>query len=434
MSSEDADQPEVQRALPPRAGLTTPENPWPLRLLSENLHAYIARCDPTWVEGQVVELNQRARVTYVTLRDVDEEISVPVTLFAREMANMETPLERGMRVVAQVKPDFWTKTGRLSMIGQGVRPVGLGDLLVRIERLRRALAEEGLFDADHKQPIPPLPQRVGLITGRNSDAEKDVVRNARLRWPAVEFEIRNVAVQGTSAVRGVMGALEELDAHPEVDVIIIARGGGAFEDLLPFSDEALIRAVFAARTPVISAIGHENDQPLLDFVADLRASTPTDAGKRVVPDLIEEKAQVARARVVLDRAVMQFLDRERTALEALRSRPVLDQPEGMILVREEDLDRLRQRSLRTVLHRTERERDTITQMKHRVRALSPQETLSRGYAVAMTEAGDVVKSSDQVSVNDLLTLRLAHGEIKARTKSVSARQPGQSGSVHPNDD
>lgn len=425
MNSEDADQPTVERVLAPRAGLTTPENPWPLRLLSENLHAYIARCDPTWVEGQVVELNQRARVTYLTLRDVDEEISVPVTLFAREMAQMDTPLERGMRVVAQLKPDFWTKTGRLSMIGQGVRPVGLGDLLVRIERLRRALADEGLFDADRKKPLPPLPRRVGLVTGRNSDAEKDVVRNARLRWPAVEFEIRNVAVQGTSAVQAVTGALEELDADPQVDVIIIARGGGAFEDLLPFSDEHLVRAVAAAETPVVSAIGHENDQPLLDHVADLRASTPTDAGKRVVPDLIEEKAQVARARVVLDRAILQFLDREQAALDAMRSRPVLDQPEGMILVREEDLDRLRDRSLRTVLHRTDREKETITQMKHRVRALSPQETLSRGYAVVMTEAGSVIKSSEQVAVNDLLGVRLAHGELKVRTKSVSTRQPGE---------
>ncbi|ROZ63566.1 exodeoxyribonuclease VII large subunit [Kocuria soli] len=422
---QDTAPPTVERVLPPRAGLTTPENPWPLRLLSENLHAYIARCDPTWVEGQVVELNQRARVTYLTLRDVDEEISVPVTLFAREMAQMETPLERGMRVVAQVKPDFWTKTGRLSMIAQGVRPVGLGDLLVRIERLRRALAEEGLFDADRKKPLPPLPNRVGLITGRNSDAEKDVVRNARLRWPSVEFEIRNVAVQGTSAVRGVMGALEDLDADPEVDVIIIARGGGAFEDLLPFSDEMLLRAVAAATTPVVSAIGHENDQPLLDFVADLRASTPTDAGKRVVPDWAEEKAQVARARVVLDRAVLQFLDREQAALDSIRSRPVLDQPEGMVLVREEDVDRLRERALRTVLHRTEREKDTIVQMKHRVRALSPQETLSRGYAVVMTEGGAVVKSSEQVTVGDRLGIRLAHGELAVRTDSTSSRQPGE---------
>lgn len=415
-----------QRPAPaPRAGLTTPENPWPLRLLAENLHAYIARCDPTWVEGQIIEINERPRVTFLTLRDVDQEISVPVTLFPREMQALETPLEKGMRVVAQVRPDYWTKTGRLSMIGHGVRPVGLGDLLVRIEQLRRALAEEGLFDAERKRPIPQLPQRVGLIAGRNSDAEKDVVRNASLRWPSVQFEIRNVAVQGTASAGQVMGALAELDAHPDVDVIIIARGGGAFEDLLPFSDERLLRAVADATTPVISAIGHENDQPLLDHVADVRASTPTDAGKRVVPDLVEEKANVARARAVLDRAMAQFLDREQRALESIRSRPVLDQPEGMILVREEDIDRLRERSQRTTAHRIDRDRTAIEQMKLRVRALSPQETLNRGYAVVQDDSGAVVRGTDQVAVDDELTVRLAAGELSVRALELSERRPGQ---------
>lgn len=415
-----------QRPAPaPRAGLTTPENPWPLRLLAENLHAYIARCDPTWVEGQIIEINERPRVTFLTLRDVDQEISVPVTLFPREMQALETPLEKGMRVVAQVRPDYWTKTGRLSMIGHGVRPVGLGDLLVRIEQLRRALAEEGLFDAERKRPIPQLPQRVGLITGRNSDAEKDVVRNASLRWPSVQFEIRNVAVQGAASAGQVMGALAELDAHPDVDVIIIARGGGAFEDLLPFSDERLLRAVADASTPVISAIGHENDQPLLDHVADVRASTPTDAGKRVVPDLVEEKANVARARAVLDRAVAQFLDRERRALDSMRSRPVLDQPEGMILVREEDIDRLRERAQRTTAHRIDRDRTAIEQMKLRVRALSPQETLNRGYAVVQDDSGAVVRGTDQVAVDDELTVRLAAGELSVRALELSQRRPGQ---------
>lgn len=415
-----------QRPAPaPRAGLTTPENPWPLRLLAENLHAYIARCDPTWVEGQIIEINQRPRVTFLTLRDVDQEISVPVTLFPREMQALETPLEKGMRVVAQVRPDYWTKTGRLSMIGHGVRPVGLGDLLVRIEQLRRALAEEGLFDAERKRPIPQLPQRVGLITGRNSDAEKDVVRNASLRWPSVQFEIRNVAVQGAASASQVMGALAELDAHPDVDVIIIARGGGAFEDLLPFSDERLLRAVAHASTPVISAIGHENDQPLLDLVADVRASTPTDAGKRVVPDLVEEKANVARARAVLDRAVTQFLDRERRALDAVRSRPVLDQPEGMILVREEDIDRLQERAQRTTAHRIDRDRTAIEQMKLRVRALSPQQTLNRGYAVVQDDHGVVVRGTDQVAVDDELTVRLAAGELSVRALELSQRRPGQ---------
>ncbi|MCM3689304.1 exodeoxyribonuclease VII large subunit [Kocuria rosea] len=413
------------RQVPARADRTTPENPWPLRLLSENLHAYIARCAPTWVEGQIIELNQRARVTYVTLRDVDAEISVPVTLFANETAHLDRPLEKGMRVVAQLKPDFWTKTGRLSMLGHGIRPVGLGDLLERLERLRRALAEEGLFDAARKKPLPLLPRRVGLVTGRNSDAEKDVIRSASLRWPAVDFEVREVAVQGAGAVRAVTAALQELDGLPEVDVIVIARGGGSFEDLLAFSDESLVRAVAAARTPVVSAIGHENDQPLLDWVADLRASTPTDAGKRVVPDVVEERGGVARARASLDRAVRTFLDREAAGLAGVRSRPALAQPQDMILLREEDVDRLRSRALSAVDARTLRDRDAVRHLRARVRALSPQETLQRGYAVVLDASGTVVTDASGVREGDRLGVRLAAGELGVRTETVSARRPGQ---------
>ncbi|MCJ8503912.1 exodeoxyribonuclease VII large subunit [Kocuria flava] len=413
------------RELPARADRTTPENPWPLRLLSENLHAYIARCAPTWVEGQIIELNRRARVTYVTLRDVEDEISVPVTLFAAETAHLDRPLEKGMRVVTQLKPDFWTKTGRLSMLGRGIRPVGLGDLLERLERLRRALGEEGLFDPARKKPLPLLPRRIGLVTGRNSDAEKDVVRNATLRWPAVRFEIREVAVQGAGAVRAVTRALQELDAHPEVDVVVIARGGGSFEDLLAFSDESLVRAVAAARTPVVSAIGHENDQPLLDWVADLRASTPTDAGKRIVPDVVEERAGVARARASLDRAVRSFLDREASGLVAVRSRPALAQPESMLLLREEDVDRLRTRALAAVDARTLRERDAVRHLRARVRALSPQETLQRGYAVVVDGTGAVVADAAAVRPGDALGVRLAAGELGVRAETVSARCPGE---------
>ena len=414
-----------ERELPQRADRTTPENPWPLRMLSENLHAYIARCAPTWVEGQIIELNRRARVTYVTLRDVDAEISVPVTLFANETAHLDRPLEKGMRVVAQLKPDFWTKTGRLSMLGRGIRPVGLGDLLERLERLRRALAEEGLFNAARKKPLPLLPRRVGLVTGRNSDAEKDVIRNASLRWPAVDFEVREVAVQGSGAVRAVIQALRELDGLPEVDVIVIARGGGSFEDLLAFSDESLIRAVAAAVTPVVSAIGHENDQPLLDWVADLRASTPTDAGKRIVPDVVEERAGVARARAGLDRAVRGFLDREAAGLTAVRTRPVLAQPEDMILLQEEDVDRWRTRALSAVDSRTLRERDAVRSLRARVRALSPQETLQRGYSVVLDASGAVVTDAAAVRAGDLLGVRLAAGELGVRAETVSARRPGE---------
>lgn len=423
--SNAVEVPDPQRELAQLARDTSPENPWPLSRLSANLNAWIKKAPDAWVEGQVIEVNQRARVSYVTLRDLEEEMSVSVTLFAQEMAALQRPLERGSRVVVNLKADFYAKTGRLSMIGRGIRPVGLGDLLERIERLRRALADEGLFDPRHKKPLPVLPDHVGLITGRNSDAEKDVVRNASLRWPGVKFEIREVPVQGSGAAAAVAGALAELDRLEHVNVIIIARGGGAFEDLLAFSEESLIRAVFAAHTPVISAIGHENDQPLLDHVADVRASTPTDAGKRVVPDVHEERLRIGQARGALDRAVTSLLDREEQGLAAVRSRPALSQPDSMILVREEDLDRWRSRSWSALNTATLRARDAVTHMRARVRALSPQQTLDRGYAVVQTRDGHVVTASDAVAAQQSLTVRLASGELGVTVDTVSRRSPGE---------
>ncbi|MCT2248672.1 exodeoxyribonuclease VII large subunit [Kocuria rhizophila] len=411
--------------LPRLARDTTPENPWPLSKLSHSLHGWVQKAPDAWVEGQVIEVNERARVCYVTLRDLQEEVSVNVTLFKNEMARLERPLERGSRVVVSLKADFYVKTGRLSMLGRDIRPVGLGDLLERLERLRRSLADEGLFDQAHKKPLPVLPHRVGLITGRNSDAEKDVVRNATNRWPGVQFEIREVPVQGSGSARAVIGALQELDALDEVDVIVIARGGGAFEDLLSFSDESLLRAVFAARTPVVSAIGHENDQPLLDHVADVRASTPTDAGKRIVPDVQDERLRLGQARAALDRAVGSMLDREQHGLDTVRSRPVLAQPEGMILVREEDVDRLRSRAWSAANSLALRAQDSVVQLRARVRALSPQQTLDRGYAVVQTADGSVLTDAARAETGQSLTVRLAAGELGVDVTAASTRQPGE---------
>ena len=411
--------------LPRLARDTTPENPWPLSKLSHSLHGWVQKAPDAWVEGQVIEVNERARVCYVTLRDLQEEVSVNVTLFKNEMARLERPLERGSRVVVSLKADFYVKTGRLSMLGRDIRPVGLGDLLERLERLRRSLADEGLFDQAHKKPLPVLPHRVGLITGRNSDAEKDVVRNATNRWPGVQFEIREVPVQGSGSARAVIGALQELNALDEVDVIVIARGGGAFEDLLSFSDESLLRAVFAARTPVVSAIGHENDQPLLDHVADVRASTPTDAGKRIVPDVQDERLRLGQARAALDRAVGSMLDREQHGLDTVRSRPVLAQPEGMILVREEDVDRLRSRAWSAANSLALRAQDSVVQLRARVRALSPQQTLDRGYAVVQTADGSVLTDAARAETGQSLTVRLAAGELGVDVTAASTRQPGE---------
>jgi exodeoxyribonuclease VII large subunit len=404
---------EAQGSLPRTAAATTPQNPWPLRVLSEKLKQHIENSPESWVEGQLLEANVRNGHAYLTLRDVDVDYSFSVTVWASVMRSLDTPPEVGSRVVARVKPSFYAKTGRLSLNASDLRPVGLGDLLARLERLRRALFDEGLFDPARKQPLPLLPGRIGLVTGRDSDAEKDVVRNATLRWPAVQFDIRNTAVQGVNAVAEVTAALRELDANPDVEVIIIARGGGALEDLLPFSSEDLVRAVAACTTPVISAIGHEADRPILDDVADVRASTPTDAAKRVVPDLAEELANLAQARNRLDRAVRANVERETQRIASLRARPVLSNPESMVQGRREDLVRLGQRSTLAMRASLARGHDSIAHLRAQVRALSPQQTLDRGYAVIQLESGDIVRSAEQAPTGSEVQVRLARGRLAA---------------------
>ena len=404
--------------MPKTARETSPENPWPLRVLSEKLKAHIENSPVSWVEGQLLEANIRNGHGYLTLRDVDADFSFSLTVWASVMRRLETKPEVGSRVVAQVKPSLYTKTGRLSLNATDVRPVGLGELLARLERLRQALGAEGLFAVEHKKRLPVLPRTIGLITGRDSDAEKDVVQNARLRWPAVAFRIINTAVQGRDAAAQVMAALAELDADPAVEVIVIARGGGALEDLLPFSHEELVRAVFAAHTPVVSAIGHEADRPILDDVADLRASTPTDAAKRIVPDLQEEFGGLAQARDRLDRAINHQLERERQLVAALRARPVLAQPQTMISTRLEDLVRWRERSTGLLRHRIERARDEIGHLAVQVRALSPQQTLDRGYSVTQLPDGSIVRDAAQLGVGDPVQIRVAAGRFRAEVTGI----------------
>ncbi|MFC7850603.1 exodeoxyribonuclease VII large subunit [Arthrobacter sp. NPDC057388] len=420
--AENATVPETGTApgpstVPATAADTSPDNPWPLQLLSQKLKTHIERAPAAWVEGQVIELNRRGGSAFLTLRDVDAEISLPASIWSKLLDRQETPLERGSRVVALLKAEFWLKTGRLNMSVKDIRPVGLGDLLARIERLRHALAGEGLFAESRKKRLPLLPHRIGLITGRDSDAKKDVLRNAALRWPAVEFEIREVAVQGNTAVSQIVRALRELDARPEVDVIVIARGGGALEDLLPFSSEELIRAVAAAATPVVSAIGHEADRPILDDVADLRASTPTDAAKRIVPEVSEELARVRQAEAQLRRSVTMLVARETDRLAAIRSRPVLAAPETMITARAEDVERLARRSTAAISAAVTRASDQLVHLQAQVRALSPQQTLDRGYAVVQLSGsgGAVVRQPSQVPAGTALSVRVADGRFGAES-------------------
>jgi exodeoxyribonuclease VII large subunit len=404
--------------LPDRAADTTAEAPWPVRVLSLKIADYVDKMSALWVEGQVVQVNRRATTAYLTLRDPDVDMSLSASISVHAIAAMGSPLVEGARVVLQAKPVFWPKRGTLTLDARQIRPVGVGDLLARVEILKQRLAAEGLFDADRKRPLPFLPRQVGLVTGRDSAAEKDVVENARRRWPSVRFAIRQVAVQGSNAVTEVTAALRELDADHEVDVIVIARGGGAAEELLPFSNETLLRAVADAVTPVISAIGHDVDTPLLDFVADWRASTPTDAGKRVVPDAQAERDRAQQARHRAGRAIARRLDHERHLLQALRTRPVMADPSALVVRHRDQVLALRARARERVLSRLHRADDEVRHLSARVRALSPQSTLERGYAVVQHRDGRVVTSQEDLEPDELLRVRVAHGDFGVRTVGV----------------
>lgn len=386
-------------------------------MLAQNLKNYVDKVPELWVEAQVASLNGRGGNVFMELKDLNEDFSFTLALFGRAGSGLAADVTVGARIVTRAKPSLW-KNGKLSLIGKEVYAVGTGNLHEQLQRLREALAAEGLFSDARKKPLPMLPNRVGLITGRDSDAEKDVIRNASLRWPGVVFEVRNTRVQGEGAAAEVIAALAELDAHPEVDVIVIARGGGSFEDLLPFSEEALIRAVAAAATPVVSAIGHEADSPILDAVADLRASTPTDAGKRIVPDISEETARITEARARLDRAVLGYVGMQMNYIAQLRSRPVLTHPESSLLMRVEELSQLRERAHRSVQHRLERESATLSHTLARVRSLSPAQTLNRGYSIVQDAAGAIVRDASALSEGEQITVRAATGSAQATVTST----------------
>jgi exodeoxyribonuclease VII large subunit len=411
--------------LPEKAADTSAEQPWPVRVLSMKIADYVDKMSPLWVEGQVVQVNKRANTAYLVLRDPDVDMSLSVSISVFAIAAMGAPLAEGARVVLQAKPSFWTRRGTLSLDGRQIRPVGVGDLLARIEILKQRLAAEGLFAADRKRPLPFIPNAVGLITGRGSAAEKDVVESARRRWPSVRFALREVAVQGSNTVTEVTEALRELDADRSVDVIIIARGGGAAEELLPFSNETLLRAVADAVTPVISAIGHDVDTPLLDHVADWRASTPTDAGKRVVPDAAEEQQRLAQQADRARQALARRIAHERQLIAAQRSRPVMADPTALVTRHRHQVSALRERARDRVLARLHRARDQVGHLASQVRALSPQSTLERGYAVVQHPDGRVVMDQADLEPDGLLRVRVARGDFGVRTVGrPTGRPPG----------
>ncbi|HET9173047.1 MAG TPA: exodeoxyribonuclease VII large subunit [Actinospica sp.] len=397
------------------------EKPVPVSTVATLVAQWIDRLGAVHVEGQITQISRRpgAGVVFLTLRDPAQDVSMSVTCMRGVYERIVPPPAEGQRVVILAKPVFYRGRGQFSLQLQELRQVGVGELLARIEALKAKLGAQGLFEPGRKKPLPFLPQLIGLITGRASAAEKDVLENTRRRWPGVRFEVREVAVQGATAVPQVVGALKELDAHPEVDVIVIARGGGSVEDLLPFSDEQLLLAVAAAGTPVVSAIGHEPDSPLLDLVADLRASTPTDAAKRIVPDVREELERVRMARERMRGAIERMLDREERALANYRSRPSLAAPYTMIERREQELTEASGRMRRALEHRIARDSEVLGQTLARVRALSPLKTLERGYAIVQTADGAVLRDAAEVAEGQELGVRLAAGRLGVSVASVT---------------
>ncbi|WP_104128082.1 exodeoxyribonuclease VII large subunit [Cryobacterium sp. Y57] len=391
----------------------TVEAPWPVALLSGKIRGYIERLGMVWVEGEITQWGASGGNVYGKLKDLSEDATVSFTIWSSVRAKLTADFKAGDRVVALVKPNFWVKGGTLTMQAFDMRHVGLGDLLERLERLRKQLASEGLFDASRKKRLPFLPHCIGLVTGKDSDAEKDVIRNAQLRWPAVNFRVAHAAVQGDRAVGEVTSAIARLDADPEVDVIIVARGGGDFQNLLTFSEESLVRAAAACVTPLVSAIGHEADRPLLDEVADLRASTPTDAAKRVVPDVSDELNRVQQARARLSSRLTGILSSEIDRISQLRSRPVLVDPRWIIDSRSEDLTRYVARGAELTGRILERAEAAVVELRSQLRALSPQGTLDRGYAIAQLPDGLVLRRADDSPVGTELLLTLAHGTVAA---------------------
>lgn len=389
----------------------TVDAPWGVSLFSSKIKGWIDRLGTAWVEGEITQWGVSGGNVYGKLKDVDDDATISFTIWSSVKAKLPADLKQGDRVVALVKPSYWVKGGTLSMQVFEMRHVGLGDLLERLERLRQKLRAEGLFD--RKLPLPFLPGRIGLITGKDSDAEKDVLRNAQLRWPAVEFRVVHAQVQGDRAAADVISAIRLLDADPEVDVIIIARGGGDFQNLLVFSDEALVRAAAAATTPLVSAIGHEADRPLLDEVADLRASTPTDAAKRVVPDVAEELSRVQQARSGMRLRVTQRISTEVDRLEALRSRPVLANPVSIVDSRADELGRYVSRSRELIELRIERSHRGVAELASQLRALSPRRTLERGYAIAQLPDGSALRDASSAPAGTPLLLTVAVGTVSA---------------------
>ena len=404
---------EIQSGESSESRVSSEQTPWSVASFTNTLKDWITRLGNVWVEGQISQISPKKDVFFGELRDLVADKGFSIHSRRPDVLAAVSELSAGDRVVALVHPDFWERSGKTSMDVLAIRKVGLGELLERIERLRQQLIKEGLTLAERKQPLPFLPNLIGLITGANSDAEKDVLQNTKARWPEVRFKVQHTPVQGDKAAPEIIKAIELLDADPEVDVIVLARGGGSFQDLLVFSDEKVVRAVANCKTPIVSAIGHENDRPLTDEVADVRASTPTDAAKLIVPDVIEERKKIAQALERISLRVVGFVQNQIELILGIRSRPILANPFTLVDERAIQISQLEQNLSSQISNTLEKQQLLITGLRGAVRALSPQLTLDRGYAVVRDLDGHVLTEPKQAKTGQKLKITLSRGDLGA---------------------
>lgn len=412
------DRPRTADELPRFARDTTPENPWPVSLLSQHFHDAVERWPAAWIEGQIIEINARRTGTvYLTLRDSFQEVSISALGFGA-FAQKARAFQQGDRVVMHGQADLWVKSTRLSFRADDIRRIGSGGIKEQIDELRKKLKGEGLFDESNKVPIPEFPTTIGIVCGPGARAEGDIITNVNLRWPIVHFAVKYAHVQGPQCPAEVVQAIQELDTDPAVDVIIVARGGGSFEDLIGFSDERVVRATAACVTPIISAVGHEDDWTLIDLASDMRASTPTDAAKRVVPDVREQQQLVASAIGTMSMRMRAMVDNESRLIEGYVNRPSLTHPQTMVESHERDIaDAVR--AMRIGLTRIVDDAQMhVEKLKATLTALSPQSTLDRGYAVLQNASGHVVDDAGDVHVGDELTITLRHGTVVAQAQAT----------------
>jgi exodeoxyribonuclease VII large subunit len=404
---------EIQSGESSESRVSSEQTPWSVANFTNTLKEWITRLGNVWVEGQISQISPKKDVFFGELRDLVADKGFSIHSRRPDVLSAVSELSAGDRVVVLVHPDFWERSGKTSMDVLVIRKVGLGELLERIERLRQQLIKEGLTLAERKQPLPFLPNLIGLITGANSDAEKDVLQNTKARWPEVRFKVQHTPVQGDKAAPEIIKAIELLDADPEVDVIVLARGGGSFQDLLVFSDEKVVRAVANCKTPIVSAIGHENDRPLTDEVADVRASTPTDAAKLIVPDVIEERKKISQALERISLRVVGFVQNQIELILGIRSRPILANPFTLVDERALQISQLEQNLSSQINNTLEKQQLLITGLRGQVRALSPKLTLDRGYAVVRDLNGHVLTEPRQAKTGQKLKITLSGGDLGA---------------------